>query len=73
MERFQRHKLKKACDPSGHFTAVLSVLAAVQQLGTFSGSWAPFEPLLSFLRFGIGSLGVGTIKKIVLMISFSVG
>lgn len=73
MERFQRHKLKKACDPSGHFTAVLSVLAAMQQLGTFSGSQAPFGALLSLLRFGIGTIGVGTIEKIVLVISLSVG
>lgn len=59
--------------PSGRFTAVLSVLAAMQQLGAFSGSQALFELLLSLLRFGIGTIGVGTIQNIVLMISLSMG
>lgn len=50
------------------------MLAAMQQLGTFSGPQVAFEPLLPLLRFGTGTIGVGTIEKIVLlMICLSMG
>lgn len=62
----------KACDLIWQFYSS-SVLAAVQHLGTFSGSLAPSEPLLSLLRFGTGTIGVGTVQKMVLMISLSMG
>lgn len=73
MERFQRHKLRKACDPIWQFYSSSVCVSSHATAWTFSGSPAHFEPQLSLLRFGIGTIGVGTIQEIVLMISLSMG